>query len=96
MAKLIALVVIGVLTGCVHSSGLTRLPADAERVVSRLQSCTHFAGEINGDRSDRDREVTAAMTELHCETIERDVAAIRSKYPDNEAVQASLDAAGQL
>jgi hypothetical protein len=96
MVKCIAVVVIAsALAGCAHAKGSVGVPADAEQVVSRLGACTHFAGEINGDRSERDRQVYAAMTELRCETIDQDVLVIRNKYPNNQAVQGALDAAGQ-
>lgn len=38
------------------------LPSDAQRVVDKLEACNHFAGELSGDGSTRDREVNAAMT----------------------------------
>jgi hypothetical protein len=77
-------------------TGFPGLPADARQVAERLASCSHFAGEFNGDRSARDREVVAAMTELRCDTIDRDVAGIRRKYAGNQAVQEALAAASQL
>ena len=72
------------------------LPADAARVSARIEGCLHFAGEFNGDRSDRDREVTAAMTRLRCDRVARDAAAIKRRYPRNAAVQRAMEAAGEL
>ena len=60
-----------------------------------MVACTHFSGEFNGDGSDRDKEVTATMTAMRCDLIERDVAAIREKYAGNKAVQDALAAASQ-
>ncbi|GAA5786023.1 hypothetical protein YWS52_23460 [Chitiniphilus shinanonensis] len=47
------------------------LPADASAVLGRAESCMHLAGEFNGDGSDNDREVTAAMNELDCDGLPR-------------------------
>lgn len=77
-------------------SGFPNLPADARRVAERLASCTHFAGEINGDGGERDKEVSATLTELSCDTIERDVAAIRRKYTADPAVDEALKRASEL
>lgn len=83
------------LSGCVHGTRQAAVPADAQRVAARSSACAHFSGEFNGDRSERDREINAAMTELRCDTIDRDVSVIRDKYPGNQAVHAALDAASQ-
>ena len=77
-------------------TGFPDLPGDARQVAERYASCSHFGGEINGDGSDRDKEVYAAMTELRCDTIEQDVSLIRQKYSGNRAVQEALDAASQI
>ena len=96
MTNLVAAIVTAALmSGCVHSNEQVDVPADAQRMADRLSACTHFSGEINGDRSERDREVYAAMTELRCDTIDADVSTMRNQYPGNQAVQAALDAAGQ-
>jgi hypothetical protein len=72
------------------------LPPDAASVAARLEACLHFAGEFNGDRSERDREVTAAMDRLRCGVLKEDAAAIRQKYPANQAVQAALGPGSEL
>ena len=71
------------------------VPTDVRRVAQRLASCTHVAGEINGDGSDRDAQVFAAMTALDCDTVARDTSAIRQKYSRNRLVQDALDRASQ-
>lgn len=76
--------------------GFSSLPKDAHRVVEKLAACNHFAGEFGGDRSTRDREVGAAMTQLHCETIDSDVRQILEKYPGNRELIAALKAATEL
>jgi hypothetical protein len=77
-------------------TGFPDLPSDARQVAERLASCSHFAGEFNGDGSDRDKEVASTMTGLRCDSIERDVSIIRQKHAGNRAVQEALDAASQL
>jgi hypothetical protein len=77
------------------TTGYPDLPSDAQQVAERLAACSHFAGEFNGDGSDRDKEVASTMTDLRCDGIEQDVSTIRQKYADNRTVQEALDAAAQ-
>lgn len=72
------------------------IPADAQAVIDRVASCFHFSGEFNGDGSARDKEVSATMAELRCDTIEQDEAAIRNRYPGNAAIRRALQAATEL
>ncbi len=72
------------------------IPADAQAVIDRVASCFHFSGEFNGDGSARDREVSATMTELRCDTIEKDEAAVRKRHPGNAAIRKALSAATEL
>ena len=96
MTNVVAVIVTAALmSGWVHSNEQVDVPADAQRVADRLSACTHFSGEINGDRSERDREVYAVMTELQCDTIDEDVSAIRNKYSGHRTIDAALDAASQ-
>ena len=69
------------------------LPADVRAMVERLGLCTHFAGEFNGDRSERDREVNATMTELRCDSADAQAAVVRRRYESDPAVQDALDQA---
>ena len=72
---------------------LGNLPPDAAGVIRRVEACTHFSGEFNGDGSARDREVAATMDELHCATIEDDAAALRESHGDRPDVMEALDMA---
>jgi hypothetical protein len=72
------------------------LPPDAARLAARIEACVHFAGEVNGDRSARDREVARRMDALRCERVPRDVARMRRRYPRDAAVQRALDPASDL
>ena len=76
--------------------GFPGLPPEARQVVERLAACAHLAGEFNGNRSERDKDVADAMAGLHCDTIEQDVSAIRRKYADDPSVQGALVAASRF
>lgn len=97
MKGMSAAVVTCLLTACAHESPAARqipgLPRDVLKVADRMAMCQHFGGEINGDGSERDKEVFRTMTSLDCDTIERDEVALRGKYAGNSRVQAALDAA---
>lgn len=97
MKGISAIVLSCLVAACAHESPLARqfpgLPRDALKVADRIAMCQHFGGEINGDGSERDKEVFRAMDSLDCDTIERDEVAIRRKYVGNSGVQAALDAA---
>ena len=69
---------------------LGNLPPDAADVIGRVEACNHFAGEFNGDRSERDREVAATMEELSCATVEADATAVRALYGDRPDVMEAL------
>lgn len=71
------------------------LPADATYVVEKLAACAHFASGFAGDNSQRDREFTAAIVQLRCETIDDDVRGIVAKYADNKVVLKALRVATQ-
>lgn len=62
------------------------LPKDAAHTLERAVDCYHFAGEINGDGSARDKQVNQTMSHLHCESVTKKVAAIKLKYKTNPAV----------
>jgi hypothetical protein len=66
------------------------LPRDVAAFVDRRTSCNHFAGEFNGDRSARDREVTRAMKSLRCDRIEADEAALRRRHATSPTVLKAL------
>ena len=72
------------------------LPKDASAVVKRSALCNHFSGEINGDRSKRDKEVFAEMDKLKCHTIDQDVLNIKDTYVDNPDVLIALDRAVEM
>jgi hypothetical protein len=72
---------------------LGNLPPDTASIIRRVEACTHFSGEFNGDRSERDREVAAKMDELHCASVEADVAFLRDQYGDRPDVIEALDMA---
>jgi len=56
------------------------LPKDVAAFIDRRTACNHFAGEFNGDRSQRDRDVTRTMRELRCGALERDEMRLRRRH----------------
>lgn len=42
-------------------------------LFERAETCIHFSGELNGDRSDRDKEVIAEMDKLKCADIDKEL-----------------------
>jgi hypothetical protein len=74
---------------------LAHVSSEAKALVDRVQACTHFAGEFNGDGSQRDHDVAMAFAEHHCDTIDADLAAGRARWRDDPAVLALLDAASR-
>lgn len=60
---------------------IKRAPADLRLVIERRQGCSHWAGEEPYDK-DREREIVAAMDELHCVCLDRDVTA--EKRPNDD------------
>jgi hypothetical protein len=58
------------------------LPREVVAFIDRRTGCNHFAGEFNGDRSARDREVTKAMRELRCDRLDVDEARLRRRHAE--------------
>ena len=79
----------------VLATGFKGIPKDASSVADRLASCSHFSGEY-GDDSDRNAEINRTLKELKCDTVERDVAAIKLKYSKNPSVLNALSCAAEL
>ena len=68
------------------------LPRDVVAFIERRIGCNHFAGEFNGDRSARDRQVTRAMRSLRCERLDADEAALRRRHANSPTVLEALTA----
>ena len=62
------------------------LPADARKVVERSAACRHFADEIAGNGSERDRQVNRQIKKLRCNSLENDANRIRQKYKSRPEV----------
>jgi hypothetical protein len=69
-----------------------RLPVAGQRLLDDAATCLHFAGEIGGDQSARDREVQATMTELGCATVPARLKAWRQALPPASAWRRKIDA----
>ncbi len=95
MSGIFAMAVAAVLAGAQGTAAMPRddgtgLPAPVSRVAERLASCAHFAGEFSGDRSERDAQINRTLTELRCDTVEREAAELRRRYAGDERIQQAL------
>ena len=52
---------------------------DVIELIDRLVGCTHWSGEEAYD-AERKREIAAALADLKCEQLGKDVAAARKRY----------------
>ncbi|RYY80581.1 MAG: hypothetical protein EOO69_01405 [Moraxellaceae bacterium] len=66
------------------------LPKEDQQFLKRYELCDHFAGEFNGDRSERDAELNREMAKLRCGSIDQEEKAFRKKYAHNKKVMATL------
>ena len=66
------------------------LPKSVTAFVERRQACNHFAGEFNGDRSQRDRDVTRTMKALRCGVLARDEAKLARRYAKDPQARKAL------
>ncbi|GHD68492.1 hypothetical protein [Jeongeupia chitinilytica] len=69
---------------------LKTLPVDAAKMLDRGVTCSHFTGELNGDDSQRDREVKQEMRKLKCDSVDGEVTVMKKKYKSNGAVQKAV------
>ncbi|OOG50273.1 hypothetical protein [Rhodanobacter sp. C01] len=67
-------------------------PAPMTKFIERSENCMHFAGEFNGDGSARDAEINHRMDELRCNSLPRDLQALRKRYRNNSRITTRLDA----
>lgn len=67
------------------------LPADARKVVERSAACRHFADEIAGNGSERDRQVNRQIKKLRCNSLENDANRIRQTYKPRPEVLRLMD-----
>ena len=67
-------------------TGFPELPRDARKVAERSVACQHFAGEMSGDNSERDREVNRTISRLKCNQLEADTERLKRKYRNNPKV----------
>lgn len=70
------------------------MPREVSAAIERADLCMHFAGEINGDGSDRDKEVYEALRRYRCESIAATIGKLKRKYRKNPLVSQRLVAAG--
>jgi len=73
-----------------QSTKSPRLPAEVEAAIKRLELCHHFAGEIGGDGSVRDKEVGKALRQYHCDRAPGTIKSLKRKYQSNDHVSTAL------
>jgi hypothetical protein len=56
-------------------------PRATPEIMRRAESCIHFAGEVNGDQSDRDQEVKREMGHLDCGRTVKVLNALKARLP---------------
>jgi hypothetical protein len=65
---------------------LSHCPKAVSKFTARAVMCQHFAGEINGDNSPRDKQVNAQLTKLKCTTLKANHARMMKKYAGNASI----------
>ncbi len=78
--KLFILLLLSLLTSTCSSSSSETNKNEIKLLIERVEACNHFAGEFNGDNSDRDKEVNAEMDKLKCGDIDKELSAAKEKY----------------
>ena len=73
-----------------RSTSLQPIPAEVDAAIKRMELCHHFAGEIGGDSSDRDKEVGRALRRYRCERVPETIKALKRKYQSNDGVSKVL------
>ena len=74
------------------SDDRSTIPEDVKRLIERRDECHHCAGEEPYDKA-RAKQIDKAMADLRCDSIDRDVTALRRKYATDAAVQSALASA---
>lgn len=67
------------------------IPGDVRRFIVRRQGCDYFRGEPRGDNVERDKFLDEQIA-ITCTGTDKDLAALKAKYDDNDAVTALLSA----
>jgi hypothetical protein len=65
------------------------IPKKVRKFVIDAQACVHFSGEINGDNSERDRQVRKTI-EKTCKDIDTRHYKLLTKYRGNAEVEAII------
>jgi len=65
-------------------------PRDVARMIDRIADCTHWAGEEPYD-AERKREISAALSDLKCARLDRDVLAMKKRYADRPNILKALN-----
>lgn len=66
------------------------MPKDVADYIPRLAGCIHWGGEYSEDPV-RTKQIADAMSELGCDTLDADEAALQARYKGNPTVKQRLD-----
>lgn len=91
--KLFILLFLSLLTSACPLNASETNQNEIKPLIERIEGCNHFAGEFNGDNSDRDKEVNAEMDKLKCGDVDKDLAIAKEKYKNNSDVLKALEQA---
>ena len=90
VSLLLSALVIPAFASPVLAASKSALPKEAQQFLNRYELCGHFAGEFNGDLSERDAELNREMEKLRCGSLDQEEKAFRQKYAHNKKVMAAL------
>ena len=79
------------LTSACSSNSSETNQYEVKPLIERVESCNHFAGELNGDNSGRDKEVNAETDKIKCGDIDKELAIAKEKYKNNPEILSQLN-----
>lgn len=69
------------------SSGTnTAIPVAVHQLIKQAELCEHFAGELNGDRSERDSEMNAQLQKNNCGAVPVQIKAPKVRHKNDPSI----------
>jgi hypothetical protein len=69
------------------------LPGDVQAYVDRREACNYWPSETAPRHSHRADEIEHHLRSLHCDTLDREEAVMRARYPHDHAALDAMDQA---
>jgi hypothetical protein len=69
------------------------LPGDVQAYVDRREACNYWPSETAPRHSHRADEIEHHIRNLHCDTLGREEAVLRARYPHDSAALDAMDQA---